>query len=128
MTSARLLALLAMLASCTREPDQDCSVTCIGDGLAVSADVCSDELLRYKSCVAPELVRDPVSGEPVTVVSDGEIRDTIVLSVLSEGEFTIGGPPAGAELGSAIVALSDGALLGIVQSYSTTVSTCSPIR
>lgn len=133
MTNARILSLLVMLAllvllaSCSREPDQDCSVTCIGEGLAISADECSTEILRYKRCKAPKLVREPVTGELVTVTSDGEVRDTIVLSVRDSGEFTVGGPPAVAELGSSVEALSDGALLGVVQESSDSMSICSPL-
>jgi hypothetical protein len=128
MTTNYLFSLAAVavaVVACSRDPDQDCSVTCIGDGLAISAEVCSDEVLRYQRCKTPELVREPVSGELVSVLSDGESRKTIVVSVSDDGEFLVGGPPASAELGSAVVALSDDALLGVVQSYSDSISTCS---
>jgi hypothetical protein len=118
------LAAVAVAVACSRDPDQDCSITCIGDGLAISAEVCSDEVLRYQRCKTPELVRAPIAGETVSVVSDGESRATIIISVGDES-FTVGGPPASAELGSAVVALSDDALLGVVQSYSDSISTCS---
>ena len=120
-----LFAFLSLLVACQKEPDRECSITCIGDGLAISAEVCSDEVMRYKRCRSPDLVRGPVAGELVSVTSNGEIRTTIVLSVGDSGDFTVGGPPAVAELGSAVEAITDGALLGLVQSFSDSVSTCS---
>jgi hypothetical protein len=125
MTRLLLLLLVVLLAACSKEPDRECSATCIGEGLAISADACSSEVLRYESCKAPELVRDPVAGELVTVRSSDEERQTIVLSVTADGEFVVGGPPAAAELGSSVEAVSDGALLGLVQSFSGSSSTCS---
>ena len=119
------LLVLSALVSCAKEPDRECSITCIGDGLAISAEVCSDEVMRYKRCRSPELVREPVAGELVSVTSNGEIRTTIVFSVGDSGDFTVGGPPAVAELGSAVEAITDGALLGLVQSFSDAVSTCT---
>lgn len=120
-----LFAYLSLLVACQKEPDRECSITCIGDGLAISAEVCSDEVMRYKRCRSPDLVREPVAGELVSVISNGEIRTTIVLSVGDSGDFTVGGPPAVAELGSAVEAITDGALLGLVQSFSDAVSTCT---
>lgn len=119
-----VLAFLLLVSCVSKEPDTECSVTCIGDGLAISAEQCSSEVLRYKSCSAPELVREPIAGELVVVLSVGEERETLVLSV-SGDEFTVGGPPAATELGSSVEAISDGALLGVVQSFSASVSTCT---
>lgn len=125
----RALAILSLLVSlaCSKASDEECSGTCVADGVAVTADACSTELLRWKSCESPSSVRDPVVGELVTVASVDESRSSLVLSVSAEG-FAVSGPPAVAELGSSVVADSDGALLGLVQSYSSTMSLCSVIR
>lgn len=119
--------LLAVVLGCSKAPDEDCSGTCVGDGVAITADACSEELLRWPSCDAPEVVRDPVVGEPVEVVSADDTRSTMVLSVSAEA-FAVGGPPNAAELGSSVISSADGALLGLVQSYSSNLSTCSTIR
>jgi hypothetical protein len=123
----RLLVLVVvLLLGCAAEPDQPCSVTCIAEGLAVSADVCESEVVRRSNCEAPELVREPEVGESVSIDSWDESRETIVFSVDDDG-FAVGGPPARAELGSAVIALSDGALLGVVQEFSDTISLCTTL-
>jgi hypothetical protein len=127
LSNAVLLLVLALAFGCEKAPDKECSGTCVGDGVAISADVCSEELLRWPSCNSPEVVRDPVVGELVKVVSDEDTRSTMVLSV-SADDFAVGGPPNPAELGSSVISTTDGALLGIVQAYSSNLSTCSTIR
>jgi hypothetical protein len=127
MTRILLLCCLLAVGGCAKDHTEECTGTCIADGIAVTADVCSEELLRWQSCEAPDSVREPVVGELVRVLSFEEYRESIVLSVSEEG-FAVAGPPAGTELGSSVVADSDGALLGLVQSYSSTISICSVIR
>jgi hypothetical protein len=123
----KILPLLAFaFLGCSHSADEDCSVTCIGDGLAISADVCSSDVIRSEACREPSSTRAPELGEVVTVKSYGSTRSAVVLSV--EGEFfAVAGPPSDAELGSSVTADSDGALVGVVQAYTDSLSTCSTL-
>jgi hypothetical protein len=122
----KLLPVLATILLGCSTTYEDCSVTCIGDGLAVSAEVCSSDVLRNEDCKEPSSTRAPELGESVTVKSYGSTRTTLVLSV-DGAAFSVGGPPSEAELGSSVTAESDGALVGVVQSYTDSLSTCSTL-
>jgi|WetSurMetagenome_2_1015567.scaffolds.fasta_scaffold125087_3 hypothetical protein len=118
-----VLLLFVVFLGCNGEKF-DCSQVCVGDGVAESASVCSDDLIREPKCEAPELIRLPVVGELVSVESHGETRTSVVLSV-SRRSFSVAGPPNEGELGSGVWGESDRALLGIVQSNDHQASECS---
>jgi hypothetical protein len=112
-----------LLVGCSEAPIK-CSSMCVSDGWAQTADQClpDDPYVRRKSCEEP-VFRAPVIGESVIVYSaDEERRTVLVEAILGDGEFIIGGPPAESELGSGVVAISDRALLGLVESVDDDTS------
>jgi hypothetical protein len=128
---AALVLVVAALAGwfstgCSPEP-HDCTSTCVSKGWAQTAEVCKDDpFLREKKCKS-QILRSPILGEEVVVYSAGEARKTLVVSILADA-FAVGGPQTDTELGSGVVALSDRALLGIVQSVDGDLSICTIVE
>lgn len=118
------LILGTALVGCAGEDTIHCSYTCVADGIAETASVCKDHPLREEICEEPNLMRRPEVDEKVRVYSSDDSRKTTVVSV-SKNSFRVGGPPNERELGSAVIATEDGALLGIVQEYDDESSECS---
>jgi hypothetical protein len=113
-------------SGCSPEP-HDCTSTCVSRGWAQTAEVCKDDpFLREKKCKS-QILRSPILGEEVVVYSAGEARKTLVVSILADA-FAVGGPQTDTELGSGVVALSDRALLGIVQSVDGDLSICTIVE
>jgi hypothetical protein len=120
-----LTAAVLFLVGCSENPIK-CSSMCVSDGWAQTAEQClpdePEPYVRRKSCKEP-VFRAPVIGESVIVYSaDEERRTVLVEAILGDGEFIIGGPPAESELGSGVVAISDMALLGLVESVDDDTS------
>lgn len=112
---------------CSPEP-HDCTSTCVSKGWSQTAEVCKDDpFIRAKSC-KNQILRSPVIGEAVEVFSAGESRTTLVVSTLDGNAFAVGGPQTDTELGSGVIALSDRALLGIVQSVDGDLSICTVVE
>src|SRR5512133_809103 len=121
--NARLMLGLLLLAGCSEAPIK-CSSMCVSEGWAQTADECrpDEPFVRRKDCETP-LFRSPVIGESVIIYSaDEERRTVLVEAILGHGEFIVGGPPAESELGSGVVATSDRALLGLVESVENDTS------
>jgi hypothetical protein len=110
-------------------PDRpDCTSTCIDKGWAQTASACTDDpFIRVKKC-GKQIIRSPRLGEEVVVYSAAEDRKTLVVSLLDNRAFAVGGPQSSAELGSGIISLEDRALLGIVESVDGDLSICSEVE
>jgi len=127
--TAAVLIFAALCGWCSSgcSPEVDCTSTCVSKGWAQTAEVCKDDpFIRAKKCKS-QILRSPILGEEVVVYSAGESRKTLVVSILADA-FAVGGPQTDTELGSGVVALSDRALLGIVQSVDGDLSICTVVE
>jgi hypothetical protein len=123
-----LSSLFAVLLQGCAGDGPHCTSTCIDKGWAQTASACTDDpFIRVKTC-GKQIIRSPRLGEEVVVYSAAEDRKTIVVSLLDNRAFAIGGPQSSAELGSGIIALDDRALLGIVESVDGDLSICSEVE